>query len=133
MRKMKKWDCSSGTAWNPSRDSEQLMNDAKAVFDMAVKDESGCLDMRPLCAARNYARRQSQDYVDAFVGTDDVDLSGTVSREEWIAYFQKLSKDRVACGEVLGLFKARLEQQLQSFNSSNFSYLKSEWANQATG
>merc|ERR1719272_1426627 len=85
MRKTGTWGCSSGSARSPSQDSEQLMQGAKEVFDMAAKDESGCVDMWTLCAAMSYA--------DALLGIDDDDRSGTVNREEWIAYFQQMSKD----------------------------------------
>mmetsp|Transcript_82810 Transcript_82810/g.234901 ORF Transcript_82810/g.234901 Transcript_82810/m.234901 type:complete len:138 (-) Transcript_82810:102-515(-) len=81
-----------------------VLADIDRVFELADKDKNGTLDMEEISTLR-----KSPEMAKAMMRKVDTDLSGTVSKAEWQAYFQKLfTWNDKAATEILGLFESHL-------------------------
>jgi len=81
-----------------------LRAEVSRVFDLADKDHNGQLDMKELTNVRN-----SPEMAEAMMGNVDADLSGTVSRDEWVGYFKKLfDKNEKSAAVVLKLYEKQI-------------------------
>lgn len=77
----------------PRSDQLQALNpyliaEALRVFELADKDHNNQIDLEELANVRN-----SEDLAKAMMGKWDIDLSGTISKDEWLNYFAKAFKE----------------------------------------
>merc|ERR1712242_664295 len=96
------------TLLNSKNESDwDLRVEVLRVFDLADRDDNGQLDMKELSNVRN-----SQEFAEAMMRNVDTDLSGTVSKEEWMAYFKKLfDKNDKSAAAVLKLYEKQIGEQ----------------------
>mmetsp|Transcript_119470 Transcript_119470/g.338773 ORF Transcript_119470/g.338773 Transcript_119470/m.338773 type:complete len:135 (+) Transcript_119470:94-498(+) len=81
-----------------------VIADINRVFDLADGDKNGTLDVGELSRLR-----KSPEMAKAMMRKVDTDLSGTVSKDEWLAYFSKLFEwNEMAAAEILGLFESHI-------------------------
>jgi len=81
-----------------------LRDEALRVFDLADKDCDGQLDLQELCNVRN-----NPEMAKTMMTTLDTDLSGTLSREEWLNYFYNLFlKKESSAAAVLKLYERQI-------------------------
>ena len=87
-----------------------LIAEALRIFDLADKDHNGQLDMEELSDVRN-----SKDLAMAMMGEWDVDLSGTLNKDEWLNYFAKAFENNEKVSTVLKAY----EKQIQENNNGS--------------
>merc|ERR1711920_396896 len=87
-----------------------LIAEALRVFDLADKDHNGQLDMAELSNVHN-----SKEYAKTMMSKWDTDLSGTISKDEWLIYFAKsFERNENAASTVLKLYEKQIGENKEN-------------------
>mmetsp|Transcript_129953 Transcript_129953/g.290077 ORF Transcript_129953/g.290077 Transcript_129953/m.290077 type:complete len:118 (-) Transcript_129953:21-374(-) len=93
--------CATGQATVEPEGWEAFVVEAESIYHLADKNGNFSLDIEELTNLRN-----NKEFAEAMMGAADTDLSGTISKSEWLAYLKGIfDKKEKAAWQLLKLYE----------------------------